>query len=114
MKWSQGLIFASIFSYVSAVIMTLLGFPPLSGLSISIQVIYYVGAIIVLSLSPKYRLLRVFCAICYGIAAMMSFSGIQTWTNYDGNLALGPYMAVWDLALAVAMLDDIELPYFNK
>jgi hypothetical protein len=113
MKWSHGLIFASIFSYVSATIMTLLGFPPQSGLSSSIQVIYYVAAIIVLPLSLKYRSLRVFLAIGYGFVAMMSFSGVQIWINYDGNLALGPYMAVWDLALAVAMLEDINLPYLN-
>jgi len=46
-------------------------------------------------------------AAVYGVMAILSFSGIQVWIHYAGDKSvLGPAMAAWDLALAIALLLD--------
>jgi len=43
----------------------------------------------------------------YGIAAILSFSGLTPWASYIGGPGtLGPTMAAWDLSLAIALLLD--------
>lgn len=46
-------------------------------------------------------------AAFYGVVAMLSFSGMQNWVNYNGDSSLlGPLMSIWDLTLAVALVTD--------
>jgi CheY-like chemotaxis protein len=109
MRWSEALIFASIFSYVAAAATTLVGYPSQDpGLySSSLQIAFYLTMPLLLVLSQSYRPLRVVLAGVYGVVAMLSFSGLQRWVNYNGDSSLlGPAMSVWDLTLAVALLDD--------
>ncbi len=109
MRWSEALIFASIFSYVAAAATTLMGYPSQDpGLySSSLQIAFYLTMPLLLALSRSYRPLRVVLAGVYGVVAMLSFSGVQRWVNYNGDSSLlGPAMSVWDLSLAVALLDD--------
>jgi CheY-like chemotaxis protein len=111
MGWSDALIFASIFSYLTAAGTTLMGYPSQDpGLfSSSLQIAFYLTMSLLLTLSWSYRPLRVVLAGVYGVVAMLSFSGVQRWVNYNGDSSLlGPAMSVWDLTLAVALLDDVK------
>lgn len=49
----------------------------------------------------------------YGIIAMLSFSGVQTWINYHGVTSLGPYMSLWDLTLAVSIFMSIDETWYR-
>ena len=109
MRWSEALIFASIFSYVAAAATTLMGYPSQDPgiFPSSLQIAFYLTMPLLLALSRSYRPLRVVLAGVYGVVAMLSFSGVQRWVNYSGDSSLlGPAMSVWDLSLAVALLDD--------
>jgi hypothetical protein len=106
MRWSEALVFTSIFSYIGAIIITLLGYPPLSNIDVLIQIIFYLLCVFSLYSSLEFVKIRHYLAAGYGLGAILNFSGVMVWMNYDGNLALGPYMALWDIGLAIALLDD--------
>lgn len=110
LKWNHSLIYVSIFSYITAIIMTVMGLPPLVNMSSFTQIILYSLSVLGLALSSKIRWLKPILAANYGVVAMLSFSGCQLWINYDGNLSLGPYMSLWDLSLALALMSDYEFP----
>lgn len=109
MRWSKSLIMASIFSYVAAAATAILGYPPIDPAFIPplIQAMFYALMGIALLLQFRVRQLKPAVMILYGLAAMLSFSGLEPWINYAGsNVALGPAMALWDLALAVAVMEE--------
>ena len=105
MTWMKALIFTSSFSYLGATVVTLMGFPLQEYSNSSSQAIAYALMSIFLLLSLEFKILRIPLAAVYGVSAMMSLSGILIWINYSGEGSfLGPWMAIWDLALAVALL----------
>ena len=105
MTWNKALIYTSSFSYLGATIATLMGLPVMGYINPIAQAICYITMFLVLLLSLKYNVFRLPLAAVYGVIAMLSFSGIQTWVNYAGDSSiLGPGMAAWDLALAIALL----------
>lgn len=107
MTWNKALIYTSSFSYIGASVATLMGFPVMANLTPLMQAIFYLVMFAILQLSIKYGQLKYPLSAIYGILAMLSFSGIQRWIHYAGDMSiLGPGMAAWDLALAVALLLD--------
>ena len=90
--------------------MTFIGLPPVANMSSFTQIILYSLSALGLTLSSKIKWLKPILAANYGVVAMLSFSGYQLWINYDGNLSLGPYMSLWDLSLALALMSDYEFP----
>jgi hypothetical protein len=84
-----------------------MGIPVQENIGQFTQAISYFLSFTILLLSLKYRIFRLPLAAIYGVLAMLSFSGIQTWIYYSGdNNILGPGMAAWDLAIAIALLLD--------
>jgi hypothetical protein len=110
MKWSKSLILLSSASYFGAILLTLFGYPLMANMNSLNQVLYYFGGLSGCLLALKYERVGHIFAIAYGIIAIASFSGVQVWMNYDSEMNLGPYMAAWDLALGVALLDGFEFP----
>jgi hypothetical protein len=107
MTWNKALIYTTSFSYLGATVATLMGLPVMDNVGSLPQALMYAAMFVVLLLSLKYSHLRMPLAAGYGVMAMLSFSGIQRWIYYAGDRSiLGPWMAAWDLALAVALLLD--------
>ncbi len=110
MKWSRALVVATIFSYFTAAVAAVMGYPANVGILPSVQALIFglMGMFLAITLSGKQRSLNAGMSIVYGILAALSFSGIQVWIDYSGSGAsLGPWMALWDLAVAVALLDEV-------
>ena len=113
MKWSRALLLVTGFSYLGAAFLTVAGYPPEATLPLPFQVLGYLCLGLLLfvvsvcrntSTSVNYLL-----AALYGVLAGTSFSGIQRWVNYNGSPDfLGVAMSAWDLAVAVALLDEVE------
>ena len=114
MRWSQSLIIISSASYLGAIVLVLVGYPPVMGLSDRFQLLYYLFGFLTCFITLKYKQTGYFFAFLIGFFAFLSFSGVQVWINYDGDLSLGPFMALWDIALGLALLDNLELPSFFK
>jgi hypothetical protein len=105
MTWNEALIYTTSFSYLGATVATLMGLPVQDHVSVFVQAFFYILMFAILLLSLKYKFMRMPLAAVYGVLAMLSFSGIQTWIHYSGdNSILGPGMAAWDLALAIALI----------
>ena len=113
----RGLIYATIFSYLAVAAATLLGFPAIERIGpypmdAATQGIFYLAMAILLGytfIHPEARRLRYLLAAMYGVVAMLSFSGLQVWVNYAGaGDYLGPAMAIWDLALALVLLGEVN------
>ena len=101
------------FSYVGAAFLTWAGYPPEATLSPYYQIMLYLGLGVLLMVSLIYKRTIPFAnftfAALYGVMACLSFSGIQKWVNYNGSPDfLGVAMAAWDLAVAVALLDEAD------
>ncbi len=107
MSWGKALIYVSSFSYLGAATTSIAGYPLLANLHPVIQAIAWLSLFFILLSSLKYRKLKWGFSAFYGIAAIVSFSGLSHWASYYGgpNL-LGPAMAAWDLVLAIALLLD--------
>ena len=106
-RWNDAFIYASSFSYLAAALATLIGYPVMDSrlLPLYLQVGFYLVAFLLLLTSRVLSSMKWVVAGFYGMAAMLSFSGLQPWICYAGDLyLLGPIMAGWDLALAVALL----------
>jgi len=109
MKTGESFVYATTFTYLAAAAASLLGYPAMEGIHPMLQALGYGGFALVLNYArshPENRDLRMALAALYGGLAGMSFSGIQKWKSYayvDG--VMGPAMALWDLALAVALLE---------
>lgn len=109
-SWQKALIGTTIVSYGTAIVATAAGHPPLADIAPNVQMLQYatVGGLLSLHLLfPGNKWLRYGIMGFYGMAAGLSFSGLQKW-NWDGvpQPILGPAMAAWDLALAVAVGSD--------
>lgn len=106
-RWNDAFIFTTSFSYISALIASLFGYPMISPtiFPVLVQVILYLSMFLLLLISFFNRRIRWAIAAGYGFSAMLSFSGLQPWVSYLGNSSLlGPAMAAWDLILAIALL----------
>ena len=107
MTWMKALIYTTSFSYLGAAVVTLMGLPVQDNVSPLGQALISAAFFVALLTSLKYRLFRLPLAALYGVLAGLSFSGIQSWINYAGDRSiLGPGMAAWDIALAIALLLD--------
>jgi len=74
------------------------------------QIILYTLSALGLAFSSKIKWLKPILAANYGVVAMLSFSGYQFWINYGGPTSLGPFMSIWDLSLAIAIMSDYQFP----
>lgn len=95
------------FSYVTALVFLLFGYSALDGIPTTAQAFMFgVMAILLfeININPSLTKTRYVAAIIYGVMAPLSFLGVQKWNNYHGTTSLGPWMALWDLALAIAIL----------
>jgi hypothetical protein len=110
LRWNHSLIYVSVFSYLTIIITTLMGIPPLARMSSTDQLVLYSLSAIGLTLSSKIQWLKPILAANYGVVAMLSFSGYQIWIDYVGDLNLGPYISLWDISLALALMSDYEFP----
>ena len=113
MKWSRALLLVTGFSYVGAAFLTVAGYPPEATLPPGFQATLYVclGFLLMVVSIFKGRVdfVDYLLAALYGVLAGTSFSGIQRWVNYNGSPDfLGVAMAAWDLAVAVALLDEVD------
>jgi hypothetical protein len=107
MTWMKALIYTTGFSYLGAAIVAFMGLPVQDNVSPLGQALMQATLFVALFTSLKYSLFRLPLAALYGVLATLSFSGIQTWINYAGDRSiLGPSMAAWDIALAIALLLD--------
>ena len=106
-SWNDAFIYTSSFSYLAAIISSFYGFPIMDPNIIPTftQIIGYYLMFILLQFSGTSRKLRLCIAAVYGMAAMFSYCGLLPWMNYYSNSILsGPFMAVWDLTLGMALL----------
>ena len=113
MKWSRAFLLVTGFSYIGAACLTMAGYPPEATLPPGFQIILYVclGLILFVASIFKGRVHFINYPLVgmYGALAGLSFSGIQKWVNYNGSPDfLGVAMAAWDLAVAVALLDEAD------
>jgi len=101
------------FSYIGAAFLTVAGYPPEATLPLHLQILGYfcLGFLLLTWSTFKGRLHFVdyLLAALYGVLAVTSFSGVQKWVNYNGSSDfLGVAMAAWNLAVAVALLDEVD------
>jgi len=109
-KTGEALIYITEFSYISASIASIVGYPALEGLHPLAQSAIFAGmagALHYARTHPENKAFRKALSALYGCLAPLSFTGIQKWKSYIGDPSiLGPAMALWDLALAIALLQD--------
>jgi ABC-type Fe3+-siderophore transport system permease subunit len=107
MTWGKALVYVSSFSYLGAVATSLGGYPLMTSIHPVSQAIFFLLAFVLLLSSLKMRKMKWVLSAFYGIAAILSFSGLTSWASYFGGPGtLGPAMAAWDLVLAIALLLD--------
>jgi len=108
-SWNEALIYTTCFSYLTATLFSINGYPAIriDFIPTYVQALFYLVMPILLILSRRYRPLRWSLSGLYGFLAITSFSGIQPWVTYSGDSSfLGPMMALWDLALGVSLKLD--------
>jgi len=111
-RWNTALIYTTTASYLACAVVTILGIPVIEDMPLLAQTLILItlGIGLSLTLQPRrinkqsHALLTVVMATIYGLLAPLSFVGIQKWINYYGTLSLGPYMTLWDIGLAIALL----------
>jgi len=113
LKWSRAFLLVTVFSYIGAAFLTCTGYPPEATLPPGFQIILYVCLGLILFVASIFKgrvhFINYPLAGMYGALAGLSFSGIQKWVNYNGSPDfLGVAMAAWDLAVAVALLDEAD------
>ena len=107
MSWGKALIYVTSFSYLGGVTTSISGYPLLTNIHPVIQALGFLGLFFILLSSLKYRKMKWSLSAFYGVAAILSFSGLTPWASYLGGPGtLGPPMAAWDLVLAIALLLD--------
>ncbi len=107
MTWGKAIVYVTSFSYLGGVATSIGGYPLIPNIHPVTQAIFFLIAFFILLSSLKMRKMKWVLSAFYGIAAILSFSGLMSWTSYFGGLGtLGPAMAAWDLILAVALLLD--------
>jgi hypothetical protein len=113
LKWSRAFLLVTGFSYIGAAFLTVAGYPPEATVPPSFQLVLYVFLGILLMVMSVFKgrvdFINYPLAALYGVLAVTSFSGVQRWVNYNGSSDfLGVAMAAWDLAVAVALLDEVD------
>ena len=112
MKWSRALLLVTAFSYFGAAFLTLVGYPPEATIPPNFQAAIYVFlglTLLTIIVEGHVVFVDYLLALLYGVLAGTSFSGIQKWINYNGSSdLLGVAMAAWDLAIAIALLDEVD------
>ena len=107
MTWAKALVYVSSFSYLGGVVATLGGYPLMPKIHPVSQSIFFLLASFLLLSSLQIKKMKWVLSAFYGIAAILSFSGLTPWASYIGGPGtLGPTMAAWDLSLAIALLVD--------
>ena len=107
MTWGKALVYVSSFSYLGGVVATLGGYPLMPKIHPVSQSIFFLLASFLLLSSLQMKKMKWVLSAFYGIAAILSFSGLMSWASYFGGPGtLGPAMAAWDLSLAIALLLD--------
>ena len=107
MTWGKAAVYVTSFSYLGGVATSIGGYPLMTNIRPVTQAIFFLIAFFILLSSLKMRKMKWGLSAFYGIAAILSFSGLTSWTSYYGGPeTLGPAMAAWDLILAVALLLD--------
>jgi len=110
MKSKDALLYTTVFTYIGAALFVLVTRVPLiEGINYLLEGTMYLLFASLITVAQYYRnyTLKMSLAGLYGIIAGFSFSGIQPWINYNGTTSLGPFMALWDIALAIALLQDV-------
>ena len=95
--------------YGFASVAALLGYPAMENVNPLIQAVGYAVQGVALAASaqyPGFKPLKYVLATVYGGLSVASFSGIQKWKDYAGGQPLQPAMALWDLAVGVAVLTN--------
>lgn len=105
-------IFASAFAYFAGIALVLLGHPPILNIHPIIQtvVFFFMGLLCITATSdyegvPLLHRIRELLAVIWGAMAAFTFTGYVVWAP-SGDAASRLFMTMWDLALAVAVLDD--------
>jgi hypothetical protein len=107
MTWGKAVVYVTSFSYLGGVAVSIGGYPLMTNIHPVPQAIFFLLASFLLLSSLKIRKMKWFLSAFYGIAAILSFSGLTSWSSYYGGPGtLGPAMAAWDLLLAIALLLD--------
>ncbi len=110
MQLINAFLLATAFAYLACFVYTVMGKPPLIGVSDQVQVAFYgfaFGVFIVSSMIPLVNWLNFLLGVLYSFACVASFTGVQKWKAYwtsapnMGSAAGQIGMAFWDLALAI-------------
>ena len=105
MNKSEAFVYTTACSYIGAAAIAVAGYPSMANVSSQFQILCYLIAYAILISCLVYPQLRFPVATIYGVLAVLSFSGVQSWVNYSGSADfLGVAMALWDLVLAVSLL----------
>jgi hypothetical protein len=105
MNWSKALIYVTSFSYLGGVTTAIGGYPLITNFNPTLQALAFLSLFFILLSSLKYRKMKWVLSAFYGIATILNFSGLVSWTSFNGIPGLlGPAMAAWDLALSIAIL----------
>jgi len=110
MNSKKALIYTTIISYIMAGLYVLVtGVQFQAGIHKLLEGTMYIvlaGNILVAEYYENKRLKTILVCL-FGLLAPFSFSGLQKWINYSGTTSLGPFMALWDIAMAIALLEDV-------
>lgn len=102
-------IFASSFAYFAGILICALGYPPILGMWWVLQsvVFLFMGlfGLIAIDHTIDHKGLKVFLAMIWGAMAAFTYTGYIAWAP-SGDPASRLFMTVWDLLLAVAVLDE--------
>jgi len=113
----ENLLLVTAWSYAAAAVLALSGWPAMEAIGNEVispifQACIYACLAALLAFSwtsraPRWLLHAL--AGFYGASAGLSFMGIQRWISYaDAGDLLGPAMAAWDLAVALALTKAAE------
>lgn len=104
-------IIASAFAYFGGVFLVFLGYPPILNQPPVFQLIAFVimGIFSLFAISPgksdPIQLFRLILAVVWGAMSAFTFVGFVQWAP-DGSAPYQLFMTIWDLLLAVAVLDN--------
>jgi hypothetical protein len=105
-------IFASAFAYFAGIALVFLGYPPILNMHPFLQAVafLFMGLLSLVANSdyegvPLLHRIRELLAMMWGAMAAFTFVGFVVWAP-AGDPASRLFMTLWDLALAICVLDD--------